>query len=382
VFDSAVIASDPRLFEGGSYGIHAACSCSSKAAAAHDENIAVDKRAVQAGSSYSSIVPAMYAELANSNTLRNAAKYKLHEPMFYEPRMYYKRTLAFFCDVFLNAMPEEAQGMMTDHELDYMTSGQKVEEDTSLLGGLFKSLGFDQPAKNSSSGSGKNEKYDDCGEESKAGEGGGIAGFFNSIANSVTEAVSTVAAAVIPGMNEEDDHKYLEEDAVDLHYEEDDDARQKCCYCIPTAPVGQVKYLACMHKLSEYDKGENGDLEEYSDKNERCEASMKAHKDFWKCLQRINQTEPLPYAASDAEVQQRQEIDLKWMSSALGFNRYIQRRKELMNRKRCSLKKGLREGTAKLLMQPPEPDMDLGMLVMTLVRCSCDCHTSRADATT
>jgi hypothetical protein len=371
VFDTAVSAADPRL--GGRGALHMACSCSSKGAAGHNENLGI-------GSSHSSIVPAMYAELANGNTLRNAATYKLHEPMLYEPRMYHRRTVAFFCDVFLNPMPNEAAGMITDHELDHMTSGQ-VEEDTSLLSGLFKSLGFDQPAKKSSNGNDKNEKYVDVGQESKPGEGSGISGLFNSIANSVAEAVSTVAAAVIPGVKEDDDHKYLEEEAADLHFEEDDDAREKCCFCIPTAPVGQVKYLACTHKLSEYDKGEDEDLEAYSDKNERCEHSMKAHKDFWKCLQRINQTEPLPFAASEVEAQKRREIDLKWMSSALGFNRYIQRRKELMNRKRCSLKKGLREGTAKLLTQPPEPDMDSAMLVMTLVRYPCHCCRSRADAT-
>lgn len=372
-FDSAVSAADPRLSDRGA--LHVACSCSSKAASGHDENLGV-------GSSYSSIVPAMYMELASSNTLRNAATYKLHEPMLYEPRMYYRRTVAFFCDVFLNPMPNdsEAPGMITDHELDRMTSGQ-VEEDTSLLSGLFKSLGFDQPAKKSSSGSDKNENYVDIGQENKPGESGGISGFFNSIANSVAEAVSTVAAAVIPGVKEEDDHKYLEEEEADVHFEEEDDAREKCCFCIPTAPVGQVKYLACTHKLSEYEKGRDEDLEAYSDKNERCEHSMKAHKDFWKCLQRINQTEPLPFAASEVEVRKRQEIDLKWMSSALGFNRYIQRRKELMNRKRCSLKKGLREGTAKLLSQPPEPDMDSALLAMTMVRCPCHYRSSRADVT-
>lgn len=139
--------------------------------------------------------------------------------------------------------------------------------------------------------------------------------------------------------------------------------------------------MACTHKLSEYEKGKDEDLEAYSDKNERCEHSMKAHKDFWKCLQRINQTEPLPFAASEEEVRKRQEIDLKWMSSALGFNRYIQRRKELMNRKRCSLKKGLREGTAKLLSQPPEPDMDSALLAMTMVRSPCHYRSSRADVT-
>ena len=149
---------------------------------------------------------------------------------------------------------------------------------------------------------------------------------------------------------------------------EEDDARDKCCFCIPTAPKDQVKYIACTHKLSEYAKGEDDDTEVYGDKSERCVHSARAHKDFWKCLQRINQTEPLAFSASADEIAKREEIELKWMPSALGFGRYVNRRKELMNRKRCSLKKGLREGTAKLLLQPPEPDMDLAMLLLTLVR--------------
>ena len=38
-----------------------------------------------------------------------------------------------------------------------------------------------------------------------------------------------------------------------------------------------------------------------------------------------------------------------------------------MDRKRCSLKKGLREGTAKMMVQPPEPDLSPAMAAAVVV---------------
>lgn len=358
-FESSIAAADARLEV--TSALYSPCSCSLSLAVTNDENAAASAKQAVANRN---VVPMVYAELAVSSALRNAASYPLSAPALYQPCSYFRRSLVFFSEVFLNPA-SAAQGMIVDHELDRMTSGVGVEEDKSLLGGFLKILGFDQSTKKNSSGDDKPVKHADDGKPS---EGGGISGFLSGIANSVTEAVATAASAIAPAAGD-DDLKYLEDQEPDRHLEEEDDARNKCCYCIPTPPTDQIKYITCSHKFSEYVKGEDDDPEFYSDKNDRCEPSAKAHRDFWRCLQRINQTEPLPFGAPEAEVTKRTENQLKWMSSALGFSRYINRRKELMNRKRCSLKKGMREGTAKLLLQPPEPDMDLAMLFVTLVTC-------------
>lgn len=352
--ESGAAASDPRLGENSV--LLPPCCCSSSVTGRSNE--ASTPAAAGFGAIGCSVVPPVFAELAASSALRNAESYSLNAASTYQPSAFHRRTLSYFCDVFLNPIAHAAQGMAVDHELDRMTA---VEEDTSLFGGFLKLIGFNEPAKKGTSGSSKAEKYDDEGKES-----GGISGFFNSIASSVSNAVASAAAVIAPTV-EDDDLKYLDDAEPDLHLEEEDDARNKC-FCIPTPPTDQVKYIACAHKLSEYVKVYQDDPEFYQDKNERCDSSAKAHRDFWKCLQRVNQTEPVPFGAAAADVQQRVELDLKWMSSALGFKRYVNRRKVLMNRKRCSLKKGMREGTAKLLLQPPEPDMDLGMLLFTLVR--------------
>jgi hypothetical protein len=357
--ESGAAASDPRLSADSTLLLLPTCCCSLSAAGRSNEASA--PAAAGCGAIGCSVVPPVFAELAVSSALRNAESYILNAASTYQPNAFHRRALSYFCDVFLNPVAHAAQGMDVDHELDRMTAG---EEDTTLFGGFLKLIGINEPAKKGRTGSGKAEKYDDDGRPK---EGGGISGFFSSIASSVSDAVASAAAAIAPAV-EDDDLKYMDDSEPDLHLEEEDDARNKCCYCIPTAPSEQVKYIACAHKLSEYVKVDDDDPEFYQDKNERCESSAKAHRDFWKCLQRINQTEPLPFGAPAADVQQRMELDVKWMSSALGFKRYINRRKELMNRKRCSLKKGMREGTAKLLLQPPEPDMDLGMLFLTLVR--------------
>ena len=34
---------------------------------------------------------------------------------------------------------------------------------------------------------------------------------------------------------------YMDDEEPDRHLEEEDDARDKCCYCIPTAPKDQVQ---------------------------------------------------------------------------------------------------------------------------------------------
>jgi hypothetical protein len=261
--------------------------------------------------------------------------------------------------------------MLIDRQLDAVTSGVKMPEQTSLLGSFFKSFGFDEPAK-TSGGGGKSQTLADAGENAASNTGTGISGFFNKIASTVSDAVTAVVTAASPS-SQDDDHCYLDDQTTDKHFEEEDDARQRCCFCIPTTPKDQVKYIACLHKISEYIKEECDDAEQYSDKCERCEHSVRAHKDFWKCMQRINQLEPLPFGAAAAEVHDRTQLELKFSASALGFRRYILRRRQLMNRKRCSLKKGLREGTCKLLLQPPEPDMDIPTLLMTLVRCVCSC---------
>jgi hypothetical protein len=360
-FDATVAATDSRL---NSSALHVeVCDCSKKDSNGADEN----SRSVARSASRAPcpIVPVIFAELALGGTLRNMATYALNTTACYEPGAFHSRSVAYFGDAFLHSAQK---GMQVDRELDDMTSAGEVEEEATLFGGFLKSLGFDQPKKSSARSSDKSDRYVDDGQGSKEKEGGGITGFFSAIANSVSEAVTAAAAAVVGGAVEQDDHKYLDDEAPDLHLEEEDDARDKCCFCIPTAPKDQVKYIACTHKLSEYAKGEDDDTEVYGDKSERCVHSARAHKDFWKCLQRINQTEPLAFSASADEIAKREEIELKWMPSALGFSRYVNRRKELMNRKRCSLKKGLREGTAKLLLQPPEPDMDLAMLLLTLVR--------------
>jgi hypothetical protein len=364
-FDPTVAAADPRLSSSTPH--HEVCDCGKRGTAAVDENSRTVARS--AAGAPCPIVPPIYTELALGGTLRNAATFALNAAACYEPCAFHSRSMTYFGDAFLHSAQK---GMQVDHELDDVTSGGKVEEEPTLFGGFLKSLGFDQPKQSSARGSDKSDRYVDDGQENKENEGGGITGFFNAIASSVSEAVTAAAAAVGGTAVEQDDHKYLDDEAADVHMEEEDDARDKCCFCIPTAPKDQVKYIACAHKLSEYTKGDDDDCEVYGDKSERCEPSARAHKDFWKCLQRINQTEPLAFSASADEVAQREQIELKWMSSSLGFNRYINRRKELMNRKRCSLKKGLREGTAKLLLQPPEPDMDLAMLLLTLVRlCHC-----------
>jgi hypothetical protein len=361
-FDSAVAAADRRLGVGSA--MYASCDCYSKNFSEGDENDRVAAQdAGRASAVHSSVVPSVYAELGSSNTLRNAKSYSLHTAACYEPCTFHKRALAFFSDAFLSATA--AQGMLVDRDLDKMTAGVVAEEEPSLLGGFLKGLGFDQPKNKNPGAGGKSEQYVDDGQEKE--KSGGIAGFFSGIANSISTAVTAVTDAVVGGAAEQDEHKYLDDEAADLHLEEEDDARDKCCFCIPTAPKDQIKYIACAHKLSEYSKGDDGDPDVYSDKNERCEQSSRAHLDFWKCLQRTNQIEPLPFSATEDEAARRRDIELNWMPSALGFNRYIARRKQLMNRKRCSLKKGLREGTAKLLVQPPEPDMDLVMLLATLV---------------
>jgi hypothetical protein len=357
-FESSIVTADARLDVNSA--LFLPCSCSAGLTSDNDENaVAVTK----SGATNGSMVPMVYAELAASNSLRNAASYSLNVPALYQPSSFYSRSMVFFSEVFLNPT-SAAQGMAVDHELDRMTSGANVAEEKSLFGGFLKIIGFDEPAKKSSSSGDLPVKQ---AEESKSKEGGGLSGFFSNIANSVSDAVASAAATIAPAA-EDDDLKYLDDQETDRHLEEEDDARNKCCYCIPTPPSDQIKYIACTHRLSEYVKAEDEDPEMYTDKNERCEQSLKAHRDFWNCLQRINQTEPLPFGAADAEVLKRTEMHLKWSASALGFSRYIHRRKELMNRKRCSLKKGLREGTAKLLLNPPEPDMDLAMLAVTLVR--------------
>jgi hypothetical protein len=365
-FDGAVISTDSRLNIGSP--VLMSCECCSRNGLRGDENDSGANQAhvSRASTSRVSIVPAVLAELVMNSALKHTAAHSLHDPVCYEPSTFHRRALNYFGDVFLNTGQNASQGMLVDHELDKMTSGVKVEEEVSLFGGFLKGLGFDQPKKTSSSAGDKNDQYVDDGQGNTGS--GGISGFFSGIANSVSDAVSAAAAVIVGNEVEQDDHKYLDDEAADLVFEEEDDAREKCCFCIPTTPKDQVKYIACNHKLSEYDKGEDDDPETYADKNERCEHSTRAHMDFWKCLQRINQHEPLPFNAPEADVTKRNDIELSWLASALGFSRYITRRKELMNRKRCSLKRGLREGTAKLLLQPPEPDMDVVMLLLTLVR--------------
>ena len=372
----SISAADQRLNIHSPFHIQP-CSCSIEHGGSNDENAVVvawqhTAATPQARGVVSRVVPLLYDELATSKTLRNAASYSLNSPAFYEPCAYYRRSLVLCRDVFLNATAGGAHGMMVDHELDKLTSGVKEEENTGLLGGFFKGFGFDAPKKEAAvaGAEGKQHVAVVSAKESEAdeGAGGGISGFFNRVAASVSEAVAAVVAVSSSDANE-DEHKYLDDEESDKHFEEEDDAREKCCYCIPTAPKDQIKYVACNHKHSEYVKPEDDDPDLYGDKNERCEHSIQAHKDFWKCLQRINQLEPLPFGATEEEVRSRIDVELKRMPSALGFGRYIARRKELMNRNRCSLKKGMREGTAKMMVQPPEPDLSPAMALAVIVRC-------------